>query len=191
VANRYARAAGGGQQGQGDQMTPAFSTPVRTLALLLVVGFAAGCAFTVGTDPNAYPVAADDFPALPAATKVEIVNSFSSSYIAKMGHNQQADLHEFTQTGIVVLGRALEKKGATVGAGGKRIVLQVFGPALTQGFGFVRASVSLQAELGAAKVDVWGEAAGTNASHDFSAAITHAVEALLRKPELREYLSKP
>ena len=32
--------------------------------------------------------------------------------------------------------------------------------------------------------------AGMDVSRDFSAAITHAVEALLGKPDLRDYLSK-
>ena len=172
-------------------MTRAFVRLSRSAFVLVVVGLAAGCVFTVATDPNAYPVAADDFPALTSGTKVEIVNSFPSSYLARMNGNQQADLREFTQTAVVVLGRALEKKGAVLVAGGTKIALQVTGPTWTQGFGFVRGSVSLEAELGATKVSVWGEAAGVDASRDFSAAITHAVEALLRKPELRDYLSKP
>jgi len=172
-------------------MTRPFVRLSRAAVLLAVLGFASGCVFTVATDPNAYPVAADDFPALPSGTKVEIVNGFAASYLARMDGNQQADLHEFTQTAIVVLGRALEKKGAVVGAGGKKIVLEATGPKWTQGFGFVRASVSLKAELGATRVSGWGEAAGVDVSRDFSAAITHAVEALLRKPELRDYLTRP
>jgi len=163
----------------------------RCALLLAVVGFAAGCVFTVTTDPNAYPAAADDFPTLPAGTKVEIVNGFASSYLAKMDGNQQADLHEFTETAVAVLSRTLEKKGAAQAAGGKRIVLEVTGPSWNQGFGFVRGSVTLDAQIDGAKVSAWGQAAGVDASKNFSAAIAHAVEDLLRKPEVRAYLSRP
>jgi hypothetical protein len=170
-------------------VTNAFVRLFRSGVLLAVVGLAAGCVMTIATDPNAYPVAASDVPALPSGTQVEIVNSYPSSYMARMDGNQQADLHEFTQTAVVALGRALASKGVVVG-GGKKIVLEVSGVTRAQGFGMLRTSVSLQAELGAAKVTAWGEAAGMDPSRDFSAAITHAVEELMHKPELREYLTR-
>lgn len=154
-----------------------------------MISLTAGCVFTVPTNPDAYPVVAAEFQALPAGTRVELVNGFSKSYMARMNNNQQADLHQFTQTAITALGRALEKKGAVQAAGGARVTLEVTGPTLTPGFGFVRCSVSLNADLGGTKVSTWGDAAGMDSSKNFSSAITNAVEALLKKPEFRDYLT--
>ncbi len=159
--------------------------------LLVAVSLAAGCVFTIPTDPKLYPVAADKVPALPAGAKVELVNGFSRSYMARMEGNQQADLQEFTQTAITLATGALEQKGVAVGAGGKPVVLEVTGPTWTPGFGMTRGSVSLDATLGATKVSTWGEAAGINATKNFSSAISEAVENLLQKAEFRDYLATP
>lgn len=163
----------------------------RTVLFLAVLAAASGCVFTVPTDPNTYPAAADDFPALPSGTKVELVNGYAQSYFARMQGNQQADLQEFTQTAVDILGRTLAQKGVAVGAGGKRVVLEVNGVSWNPGFGFQRANVTLDATLDATKVSAWGEAAGVDASRNFSQAISHSVEALLKKPEVRDYLSRP
>ncbi len=151
---------------------------------------ASGCTFTIVTDPNAYPVAAGELPALPSGASVQLVNGYSKSYVARMDHNQQADLQQFTQTAIVALGRALAEKGVAV-EGGKSIVLEVLNPTTTPGFGMARCSVLLDAQLGATKVSVFGEAAGVDVNRNYSSAITNAVVALLKEPALREYLSKP
>jgi len=173
--------------------TPVTNTIVRFLrsaAVLGVVTLTSGCVMTLVTDPNAFPVATAGLPALPAGTSVQLANSYSKSYLAKMDHNQQADLHQFTQTAIAVMGRALAEKGVAAG-GGKSIVLEVTSPTTVPGFGMARCSVTLNAELGATKVSVFGQAAGMDVNKNFSSAITNAVESLLKDPALREYLSKP
>ena len=102
--------------------------------MLGVLTLASGCVMTLVTDPNAYTVAVDDFPAL----------------------------HQFTQTAIVALSRALAATGVTTAIGGKSIVLEVTSPTTAPGFGMARCS-----------------------------AVTNAVESLLKDPALREYLAKP
>jgi hypothetical protein len=170
-------------------MTNVFHNLVRAVVLLPVLAMAAGCVFTVPTNPDAYPVVAPEFQALPAGTKVELVNGFSRSYMARMANNQQADLQQFTQTAITALGRALEKKGAILAAGGAKVTLEATGPTLTPGFGFVRCSISLNVDLGGTKLSTWGDASGIDSSKNFSSAITNAVEDLLRKPEFRSYVT--
>lgn len=172
-------------------MTSSIVRRARVACLLAVLGFAAGCVYTIPSDPNAFPLASEKVPSLPAGASVELVNGFSSAYMARMEGNQQADLQEFTQTAITVMSRALERKGVAVGPGGRKVVLEVTGPTWTPGFGMTRGSVSLNAGLGATKVSTWGEAAGINATKNFSSAISEAVEKLLQKPEFRDYLATP
>jgi hypothetical protein len=159
-------------------------------ALLAVAGLASGCVFTISTNADSYPVAAVDVPALPAGTSVNVVNG-ASSYMARFERNQQADLHEVTQAAVEMLGRALEKKGAVRAEGGRRIVLQVTSVEWRRALGTARATVSLDAELESGKLSAWGESAGLDPGRDFSAATSHAVEDLLRKPELCDYLARP
>jgi hypothetical protein len=171
-------------------MTLTFTRSAVSILLLVTLSMTSGCVFTVVADPNAYPVVAADIT-VPAGTTVEIVNGFDAKYMARMEGNLQADLQQFTATAVTQLTRELGKKGIASAAGGKRIVLEVTGPTVTRAMGFVRCSVSLDAKVGETKISAWGEAAGMDAQRNFSAAISHAVEDLLKKPALGEYLSKP
>lgn len=170
-------------------MTSSFARILSSIALLSALAATSGCVFTVVADPNAYPVVAPAF-AVPAGTKVEVVNGYDAKYMARMDGNIQADLQQFTAVAVTQLTREFEKKGAPAGAGGKRIVLEISSVNSSRGMGFVRMSVALDATIDGTKVPAWGEAAGVDANRNFSSAISNAVGDLLKKPALQEYLSR-
>jgi hypothetical protein len=77
--------------------------------------------------------------------------------------------------------------------GSKRVTLEVSAPGWVQGYGgyYARGTLSLRAYFGGREVSTWGEHTGGSGSTNFNAAITQAVEAMLRKQELSEYLRNP
>jgi hypothetical protein len=161
-------------------------------ALLLLVTTTAGCIFIVSTNPDEFPVVSNELETLPAGTKVEIVNNYPPNHVVRVD-GIKFDLHQMTGTAVVVLGRALEARGAVLATGGKRITLEVAAPGWVQGYGgyYARGTMSLNAYFGGQKVSTWGEHTGGSGSTNFNAAITQAVEAMLRKQELSAHLRNP
>lgn len=173
-------------------MTTIRSARSICVALALLVTMTTGCIYIVHTNPDEFPVVSNELETLPAGTKVELVSNYPPHHVVRVD-GIKFDLHQMTQTAVVVLGRALENRGAVLAPGSKRITLEVAGPGWVQGYGgyYARGTMSLVAYLGSTKVAVWGEHSGGSGSTNFNAAITQAVEGLLRKREVSDYLSKP
>lgn len=172
-------------------MRHSFPKIAASVCLGFALGLTAGCTFTVHTDPASADFPSKEVPPLPAGVKVDVANGYSGPSMFAMNGNLQADLQQFTETAAVVLRRELANKGAVVGAGSERkIVLRVLSPMWSQGFGFVRGLVSLEAQIGSTTINAEGEARGADAGRDFSAAITRAVAALMAKPEFQAALTQ-
>jgi hypothetical protein len=162
----------------------------RFAPALVLAAFVAGCTFTVTSDPTAYPVPSGEIPALAPGAKVDVVNGYPSSSMADMGGHLQCDVKQFTETAVTILRGELTKKGVAVTPGADRkIVLRVMSPMWSQGFGFVRGVVTLEAQLGSKTINAAGEARGTDATRDFNSALTNSVTDLLKRPEFAAWLA--
>lgn len=160
----------------------------RIAPAIAAAALVAGCTFTVTSDPTSYPVPSGEVPALPQGATVDVVNGYASPSMAPMGGNLQCDLRQFTDTAVTLVRGELAKKGIAAGPD-RKVVLRVVGPMWSQGFGFVRGVVTIEAQLGAKVVNATGEARGTDATRDFNSALTNAVTDLLKKPEFAAYLA--
>lgn len=161
--------------------------------VFLAVGLVSGCAFTIDTSPDSYPFPSNEVFSVTPGVKVEVVNGLPGVTRTQLQGSTWCDLSEMTETAVAITQRELAKKGLVVGPGaGKQIVLRVLEPSFTQGFAVMGGVITLEAKFGTKTITVVGDArSGAGPVRVFDLSLTRAVTALLKRPDLQEYLTAP
>ena len=173
-------------------MNRTFSKLVATAVLGLALGLSSGCVATLKSNPDAYPVDASGALPLNPGTTVDLVNGYAGPTEGSLETFTKVDLHDFTASAVTILGREFARMGVKTAPGApKKIVLRVVDPSWVQGNNPTRtATMTLEAKYGEETLYAAGEATtGWTPDRACNLAVTHAVESLLRKPELQAYLN--
>lgn len=170
-----------------------FQKSFARVLLGLALGLASGCAFTIDTDPDAYPFPSSDVFAVTPGVKVDVVNGIPDPTRTQLEGSTWCDISDMTETAAAIARRELAKKGLVVGPGAdKKVVLRVLEPSWSHGFAVMGGVITLEAKFGDKTIWAVGEArSGAGAVRVFNLALSHSVEALLKKPELQAYLTAP
>lgn len=117
---------------------------------LLALGFVVGCApLQIHTNPDAFPVPLEAAPQLRGQQSIELVNAYKAETSVKIflgGPTWEADLRQYTQTAITLLGRELRKSAISIGPSGKTVVLRVHNVQAAPGAFLIPGSLVLDAE---------------------------------------------
>lgn len=122
------------------------------LVALVALGIAAGCApIQIQSNPDAFEVPLEAPPKLRGNQTISLANAYKAPTEAKIflgGPGWVADLQQYTQSAVTLLGREMRKTGISVGPGRKSIVLRVHSVQAAPGMFLIPANLVLDAEYG-------------------------------------------
>lgn len=124
----------------------------KNAAALSLLSVTFGCApLQITSNPDAFPVPLGSPLSLRGNPSVELLNAYKAQTQVKIflgGPTWEADLRQYTQSAITLLGRELRNSGATIAPSGKTVVLRVHNVQAAPGAFLIPGSLVLDAEYG-------------------------------------------
>ena len=166
-------------------------------ATLLLAGHAllAGCAVTIGTDPDRYSIEPKAVSQLRVPQEVALLNAYQIESITKLNLSSNTfsiDKRQLTQTAIAMLGRALQGRGYQLAPQAqKSIRLQVVPTGMMhQPFRYT-GRIVLEARFGDGSVaTIPQENLGATWERAFDGAVLFALNDLLEHERFLAYVNK-
>ncbi len=122
------------------------------VVVALLVGVLAGCATTIVSDPDTFNVPADAAKHLRAGGNVALNNAYQAetkvTFYRSGNASWIADLKQYTDTAITMLGREMQKKSVAVDPkAAKTVTLRVYDVSATLGW-VVKIDLTFEAQYG-------------------------------------------
>jgi hypothetical protein len=166
----------------------------RKPAVLVLLCGTFGCApLQITTNPDAFPVPLDNPVQLRGNQSIDLLNAYKTQTQVKIflgGPTWEADLRQYTQSAITLLGRELRKSGATIEPSNKSIVLRVHNVQSAPGAFLIPGSLVLDAEYGdGTKSSVAEQDNASSAWRAIDGAMVRAVAKLLADERFQAYVN--
>jgi len=166
----------------------------KNAAALSLLSVTFGCApLQITSNPDAFPVPLVSPLSLRGNPSVELLNAYKAQTQVKIflgGPTWEADLRQYTQSAITLLGRELRNSGATIAPSGKTVVLRVHNVQAAPGAFLIPGSLVLDAEYGdGTRSSVAEQDNASTAWRAVDGAMVRAVAKLLVDERFQAYLS--
>ncbi len=134
-------------------MSIKWSRRFTRVVFVLLVGMLASCVSTIDSDPDTFNVPADAAKHLRAGGNVALNNAYQAETkvtFATIGRvSWLADLKQYTDTAITMLGREMQKKSVAVGPkAAKAVALRVYDVSASYGWWTIGSVLTLEAQYG-------------------------------------------